>query len=682
MKTFYRVRAALQDAGPLISLVATLGAASWLYVGIGGQRGRVTGFAQAIPETVAPVELARVLAVNVSVGDEVAAGQVIATLDTSVLDAEIRVAEAQQTRLEADLRAEMATLEQRLDVDLETLQRQLALQREQQLQVNAEAKALDGEMSRVKQLVENRQAVLGDLTKLDLQQATVTALAIEKPRTVGLLATHIKAAEQRRQEMKGQTSATAAKLDAEARLARQSTELLEQRRSGYVLRATHAGRVASIDKQPGEVTAAGEPVVHLVSARERVVACVPERAALGLREGDTAHLWIHGHSGESLPGKAVALGPLVAELPARCWATPKLPMWGREVTLTLDHPVAVIPGQAFDITFDPSSVGAPPPAAAALGAPPATSAAASGGPVFMTVPPALSQRSRFEPSGLLTRAGESRYLVVSDDTGRDGDEGTPWLFAMSAAGVVEPEPVPVSGVAELNDIEGITAGDAGEIYLLSSQSYSKKGKRKASRTALLRLRPEGRGFRVDGEVHLAEMLDAAPARAASLGLTDGTRALDIEGLAFRQGALYLGLKAPLDPQGNAMIWRVGAPASLFSADKASPRRLDDASFALWGRARVDVDVAGQTTPGGISDLLFLADGSLALTSTPSTADGAAGALWRVDRPEGGALSPRLLQRFPGLKPEGIAPSLSPGKLMVVFDTGSAAPLFQELPWGL
>ncbi len=107
-----------------------------------------------------------------------------------------------------------------------------------------------------------------------------------------------------------------------------------------------------------------------------------------------------------------------------------------------------------------------------------------------------------------------------------------------------------------------------------------------------------------------------------------------------------------------MIWRVGAPAALFSVDKASPGRLDDAAFALWGRARVDVDVAGQTTPGGISDLLFLPDGSLALTSTPSTADGAAGALWRVDHAEGGALSPRLLQRFPGLKPEGSRLALS------------------------
>jgi multidrug resistance efflux pump len=667
----------------VISLVSTLGIASWLYIGP-GPRGRVVGFAQTIPEAIAPLELSRVASVSVSVGDEVAAGQVIARLDTSVLDAEISVAEAQKTRLEADLRAELALLEARLDVDVETLQRELAQQREEQLQVNAEARALDGELSRVKQLVENQQAVLGDLTKLDLQHATVTALAVEKPRTVSLLTTHIKAAERRRQSVKESTSAAAVKLDADVRVARQTTELLEKRRSGYVLRAAHAGRVASIDKQPGEVAAAGEAVAHLVSTRDRVVACVPEHAALGLREGDAARLWIRGQAGDALTATTIVLGPVVTELPPRCWATPKLPMWGREITLALDHPVAVVPGQAFDITFDPTSASSPPPVAAqpSLPAPPA---AANTSPALMTVPAALARISRFEPSGLLARAGESRYLIVSDDTGRDDEAGAPWLFAMSATGVVEAEPVPLSGVAEINDLEGITAGDAGEIYLLSSQSYSKKGKRKATRTALLRLRPDGRGFRVDGEIHLAEMLDAAPARAASLGLPDGTRALDIEGLGFRQGSLYLGLKAPLDPQGNAMIWRVATPAALFStsagAAAVEPKRLDDAGFSLWGRARVDVEVAGQTTPGGISDLLFLSDGSLALASTPSTADGAAGAVWRVDGPAAGVLSPRLVKRFPGLKPEGLSPSLSPGKLMVVFDAGSSTPAFQELPWG-
>lgn len=691
MKTIHRMQAALQRLAPGICLVATLGAAAWLQFG-SEARGQVVGFAQVTPEAIAPTEIARVVSIGVGVGDEVQPGQVVAALDTTAIDDEIALAEAEKARLEAEVRAEQAVLAQKLDVEVEALEREQARQREEQSRVSAEARALDGEMSRVKQLVEDRQAVFGELAALDLQRATVGALASEKPRTLGLLAKQIKAAEQRRKTIKQEDSATAAKLEADLRVAERNIERLERRRAGYALRATGRGRVAAIDKQPGEVAAAGEPVVRLVSAGERVVTCVPERAALGIREGDAARLWIRGTSGEALRGRTVTLGPVVSELPARCWTSPKVPMWGREVTVALSDRIDVLAGQAFEVVFEPAAAPPPQTLPAAMPAPPAMAAPTSlgpAGPVPMTIPSSLAKRTRFEPSGLLARAGEGRFLVVSDDTGRDGDEGAPWLFAMNATGAIEPAPVPVEGVAELSDVEAIAAGDAGEIYLLSSQSYSKKGKRKQARTALLRLRQEGRGFRVDGEAHLAELLDADPAFAARLGLPEGTRALDIEGLAYRQGALYLGLKAPLDAKGNALIWRIGSPGALFAPsgtvkakeNQGPSPRLVDATASLWGRVRVDVELAGQPTPGGISDMLFLPDGSLAITSTPATADGDAGALWRVAAPDPSALAPQLVRRFPGLKPEGIAPSLSPGKLTVVFDAGSGVPSFQELPWG-
>lgn len=697
MYSYQRLRSALQDATPAITFVLTLGAALWLHLG-SGPRGRVFGFAEALPEVLSPVETARVASVEVSVGEEVEAGQIIATLDSSVIDAEIAVAKAEKAKVEADLQMELAVLEQELDTNRETVERHLAIHREEQRRAVAEAKVLDSEISRVKALVENRQAVLDDLTKLDLQQATVTAIASEKPRTLSMLTEQLKATERRRNGLRDRTSGLAAKLDADVRVATENIAMLEQRRASYVLRAANAGRVISIDRQPGDVVPAGMPLVQLLSARTgaRALACVPERFALGVNDGDTAELYIRGQLGDAIPGTVVAVGPLVAQLPPRCWPTPELPAWGRVVTIALDAPMALVPGQAFDITFDARRGAAPaqPPPKPTATAPKA-GAAPKAGPVAsqspMKLPPTLASRTRFEPSGVLARPGESRYLIVSDDTGHEQNEGVPWLFAMSASGAVAAEPVPVSGVDEVNDLEGIAAGDAGEIYLLSSQSYSKKGKRKPERTALLRVRQDGQGFRVDGEIHLAEVLDADPARAAALGLPEGTRELDIEGLAFRQGALYLGLKAPLDAQGNAMIWRVGSPGALFggeveaaSAKKkertaAEAARFDAARVALWARARVDVEVAGKPTPGGISELVFMPDGALAMTSTPSTADGDAGALWRVDSPEGGVLSPRLVQRFPGLKPEGITPSLTPGALTIVFD--AATPSFQELSWG-
>ncbi|CAN98009.1 hypothetical protein predicted by Glimmer/Critica [Sorangium cellulosum So ce56] len=708
MYSYQRLRSALQDAAPAITFVLTLGAALWLHVG-SGPRGRVFGYAEALPEVLSPVETARVASIEVTVGEEVEAGQIIATLDTSVIDAEIAVAKAEKTQVEADLNMELALLEQELDTNRETVERHLAVHREEQRRAAAEAKVLDSEISRMKQLVENRQAVLEDLTKLDLAHATVTAIASEKPRTLSVLTEQLKATERRRNGLRDRTSGLAAKLDADVRVATENIAMLEQRRASYVLRAANAGRVISIDRQPGDVVPAGMPLVQLLSARTgaRAIACVPERFALGVSDGDAAELYVRGQLGDAIPGTVIAVGPLVSQLPPRCWLTPELPAWGRVVTISLDAPMALVPGQAFDITFDARRGAAPaqpPPkpttTAPKAGGTPKAGAVASQSP--MKVPPTLASRTRFEPSGVLARPGESRYLLVSDDTGHEqNNEGAPWLFAMSPGGAVAADPVPVSGVDELSDVEGIAAGDAGEIYLLSSQSYSKKGKRKSERTALLRLRQDGQGFRVDGGIHLAEVLDADPTRAAALGLPDGTRALDIEGLAFRQGALYLGLKAPLDAQGNAMIWRIGSPSALFgglpgeqraaaveaaSAKKkhritAEAARFDAARVSLWARARVDVEVAGKPTPGGISELVFMPDGALAITSTPSTADGDAGALWRVDRPEGGVLSPRLVQRFPGLKPEGITPSLTPGSLTIVFDAGSGTPSFEELSWG-
>lgn len=683
-----RLREGLKDLAPTLSLIGTLAAAGLLYFGSGGSGASNVGFAQTTPQAIAPLETARVSGIFVTIGQRVTAGQIVATLDTSTIDAEIAVAEARRAQLDADMRFEQTLIEQRLDQEVEGLERERARQREEQARADAEAKALEGEVSRVKQLVEQRQAVADDLSGLGLKQAAANAVATSKPRTIGVLSKQLAAAEGRRRETKNQSSAFAAKLAAGLLVAERDVELLRRRRAGYVLRAAQPGSVAAIDRHAGDVADAGMPVVRLVTAEARVVACVPERSALSLREGDAARLVLRGRGGAPLRGHTVALGPLVTELPSRCWASPKVPLWGREVTVALDEPVEMIAGQAFDVTFEPSPGSASPaPANAAppaVAAPSSTSAPGSSvnapsdrgpspAPAAMKVPAQLSRRTRFEPSGLLARPVDGRYLIVSDDTGHEDHEGEPWLFTMSASGVVDPEPVRLTGIREVNDLEAITAGDQGELYLMSSQSYSRKGRRKPARTALFRVRQDGSGFRVDGEAHLAEWLDSDPAQAAALGLTDGTRALDVEGLAFRDGALYVGLKAPLDGEGRALIWKVGARA-LFDAGAAG------AGFSLWGRARLDVELGGQTVPGGISELLFLQDGTLAIASTPATADGAAGALWRVDQAQGGALTPRLIRRFPSVKPEGLAPSLGGDKLMIVFDAGGATPLFQEVPW--
>ncbi|WP_437283947.1 HlyD family secretion protein [Sorangium sp. So ce406] len=692
-----RTRSAISSAVPALTMAGTLGLAAWLYFSAGPSDG-ILAFAQSDIEAIAAVEVGRVRSIDVEIGAEVTPGQVIVALDSGSVDAELALARAEEARLQAMIPAELARLEEEIATNVEGLQRDLAREVEEQRRASAEGEVLAGEISRVKRMVEDRQASIDDLGSLDVQRAGVAAVAREKPRTIQLLRSQIAAAEDRRRKLREQAGPQTAKIEADLAVARREIEQLEMLRSQTVLRAAHAGRVAAIRKRPGDVAVPGDPIVEIVSSRGRLVACVPERAALDVQAGDVAKAWVRGRSGAPLTGRAVTVGPVVLELPTRCWASLNLPAWGRDVQIALDHPVDLLAGQAFEVTFErstapggpglPDAPGLPavPAAQAAQGAPaasgspvvPATAQRAGAEALRMAVPAALRQRTRFEPSGVLPRPAEGRYLLVSDDTGHkdEDDEGAPWLFAMSAAGAVAPDPVPVTGVKQLVDIESITAGDGGDVYLLSSQGYSAKGKRKTARTALLRLKPDGRGFRVDGEVHLAELLDAAgPAVLAGLGLPGGTRPLEIEGMAYRDGALYFGLKSPLDAQGNALVWKLDAPRALFEA-----KRLEGAGLSLWARARVDVELGGAPTPGGISDLCFLPDGSLAITSTPSTADGDAGALFRVPRPQAGVLSPLLVRRFPGLKPEGVSLSLSSGNLIVVFDTGAEVPSFLELPW--
>ncbi len=435
-----RLGARLQPVVPGLCAAVTVGGAAWLYAG-DDRRGALVGLAQAVPEAVAPVEAGRVGLLHVAVGDRVEAGQLLASLDTALIDADIALARAEVARVEAQGRTEEALIEQRLDLDRESLERERARHRQELRKASAEQQALDGQIVRVKRLVDEHQAVQGDLARLDLQRATAAAVAAEKPRELGLLARQIDAAEARHGRLSGALSVVASRQAADLEVARRSLERLERRRAACELRASRAGRVSSLNRQPGEAVGAGEPVVTLVSPRARVLACLPERAAGGAQPGDAAALWPRGRGGEPLAGQVLSLGPAVVELPARCWLSPGVPVWGREVLIGLDASVELVPGQAFDVRILPPPGGGLPPAAPPLPAVPAASSpTASLAPRPLVVPAGLAQRTRFEPSGLLALPGKGRFFVVSDDTGRPPDDEKPWIFAMSTGGVVEPSP--------------------------------------------------------------------------------------------------------------------------------------------------------------------------------------------------------------------------------------------------
>src|SRR5579859_5915668 len=104
------------------------------------------------------------------------------------------------------------------------------------------------------------------------------------------------------------------------------------------------------------------------------------------------------------------------------------------------------------------------------------------------VPEALRARTcNPEPSAIVWCAPLDRYLVVSDDTGRRelGTYHAPFVLAMSEAGVLDDEPVPIVGIDRLNDPEAASPGPDGTLFLATSHSRNRRGKTKRERRQLL-----------------------------------------------------------------------------------------------------------------------------------------------------------------------------------------------------
>ena len=126
-----------------------------------------------------------------------------------------------------------------------------------------------------------------------------------------------------------------------------------------------------------------------------------------------------------------------------------------------------------------------------------------------------------------------------------------------------------------------------------------------------------------------------------------------------------------------MIWRLDRPDRLFDSG-----RLDDAGLEPWAKVALSVQVEGEPVPGGVSELLALPDGALliattAATGVPNVQDGG---LWWAGGAREGSLDAVEIRTFEGLKPEGLALSPTPGRLVVTFDRGGEPPLWTELPW--
>ena len=469
---------------PLFFWCGCVAGATYLAVDL-SQGGDVVGFAHSAEHVVAPMYAGRVSTISVELGQFVKAGGEVARLDTRPIEAEIRIEEARRQRIEDMIRAtysqarvQVSARTREFDQSTETTRLALEKTRANQQVKTAELNALTKQLSELRTLLKKQMVVKRDISALEVRHAALrnevaSAVAAER-----LLKSQLSAARARRQALPADSvQLSVAPFRAELKVVEGRLQQLHAQRAAAVLVAPTDGRVRAVHIREGGVARVGDAVVSLVSVvADRVVACVPEHKALTLRVDSKATVFPRAQAGQPLTGKVVAIGPVISEVPLRCRMNARTPMWGRDVVIRLDEPREIVSGLAFSVKFEPpGEQGSKAALAAALAAPELP----HGPHLKLHIPDSLRSLSRFEPSGLTWFAGLNRFVVISDDTGqKNKNDHAPWLFTMDRHGRVDSDPLVIEGIDAVNDLESITRSADGSVYVLASQSYSKKDKRK------------------------------------------------------------------------------------------------------------------------------------------------------------------------------------------------------------
>lgn len=446
-------------------------------------------------------------------------------------------------------------------------------------------------------------------------------------------------------------------LSVELRELEEERGFLERQRNNLYVFAEIDGIVGSVNFKRGERAPAFSSLVTISPDSPTFVqGFVNEALRTSVHPGSHVRISSLTNNGSSVDGKVVSVGARFVELPLRLAPASGgrngVPIWGREVMIEIPKESNIILGEKVQISPVVSLL----PALVARADDEDAAAKAEGqAPVHVKLPSSLSDKSSFEASGAVYLPDLKKYLVVSDDT---DESNSPWLFLMSQDGEVDEQTLRIPGVKEINDMESVSmAGDY--LYVMTSLTAKKESDVKKSRNLFVRMKRKGVVLSDTQEVNLGKLLRKLIKNSEHPLLQamaeDGMDKFEVEAHDIRDGALYIGLKAPQTADNASLILRVPSVDALFTA------KGENTELEVWKTVKFDEN-DGSTYR--MTDLTFVGNTAYFTTSCKSES---CGGFWSLSENE---LKPKLIRKFKADSPEGVAYNAEKNLFLITFDLGS------------
>ncbi len=351
------------DRWPLAAWLAVAAIAAAFYIR-STQYGLLAGSAQTVQHDLSPVATARVQQIFVKIGDSVTNGEIVAQMDTTIVDSELAEAEATLAAAEdswAAYEGQMLNLLRSSDDDIANTDATITQEKGQLESDSAKLAELKTMQSKRDALFANKlitevedDALRPDIAGLEKDVAACGQLIKMNETT---LASRQKERDDLQQGLKlapggDIKQAMTQKLESQMAILKNAVEMKQREKDSYTLRSPGDGVVSAIGIYPGTTAKPGDVVVSVISDSHMIVGYLPE-----LRQG----LFKVGDRGYAfrlrLPPVKVsvtAVSPDIEEIPVRVRPATAAQQSGitfraQRIVFEVDGPEKLLPGESVQL---------------------------------------------------------------------------------------------------------------------------------------------------------------------------------------------------------------------------------------------------------------------------------------------------------------------------------------------